>query len=411
MPPKTNNKLRRSRPAVRFTVRRIANKNPHNARALRQFRRKLTRITAGLIVFGICVSGVFLVGKKLSSDILDANNEINSTCAAIELNTNFHKLTKQMAELSREFPELIENLNFCGEGSCAAEDQAYANENKIWQLEKNFTILKTSYERSLQEFTTELAQKEDDLLFCASGTSCQAAEDALSTARACEKEFKTSTLLFGTRTNVENEYSVVTDKGKRDSAITYVKKIMQDIFKNQDRATKNKTDYAKCVQARDASVCQKYLQNSNDSEEKITSAIIELGRLQIDIQDTLKVLEKDIIALEIGHTDAENFQANEGLGWCTQELYDKKNVLLTKITSSTTQKLLYELALKDLSARKVTLQAGLQSELEIAAMHAAAEKSAAEQALADAAAAAASAIKRVQAEIIFGFWTSVRNTF
>jgi hypothetical protein len=85
--------------------------------------------------------------------------------------------------------------------------------------------------------------------------------------------------------------------------------------------------------------------------------------------------------------------------------------LLTKITSSTTQKLLYELALKDLSARKVTLQAGLQSELEIAAMHAAAEKSAAEQALADAAAAAASAIKRVQAEIIFGFWTSVRNTF
>ena len=412
MPPKTNNKLRRSRPAVRFTVRRIANKNPRNARTFRQFRRKLTRTTAGLLVFGLLASGVFVTGAKLRDDILDSTADVaNPICAATEINANFDKLTAQMSDLSREFPELIENLNFCGEGTCAAQDQVYANENQIWQLEKDLTTLKTTYERSLEEFTADFSKKEDKVFFCTNESNCQAAEAELNSARMCQKEFQKVTLLFGMRASVENQYSLVTAKGTHESAVIYVKKLMQDIFKNRDRVAKNKEDHTNCVKANDESVCQKYLQNEKDSQEKIIAAIVELGKLQIDIHDTLKVLENDIVALEIGHTDAKNIKENEGLGWCNQEIHNKKNVLVTKIATSTTQKLLYELALKDLNARKAQLQASLQAELDASAMHAAAEKAAAEKAIADAAAAAASAVKRAQAEIIFGIWSSIRNTF
>lgn len=412
MPPQTKIKTRRSRPTVKFTVRRIANKNPRNARTFRQFRRKLSRVTAGLVVFGLIVSGSFLASGKLKSDIIDAiTNTDDATCAAPGFVADFEKLTTQMSELSREFPDLIENLNFCKGDSCAAEDQIYASENQVWQLEKDLTTLRTNEQRAREEFTTEFAQKEDNVLFCANTNSCQAAENALVEAQNCAKDFKKIEQLFIMRDTAEEEYSLVTEKGKRESAVIYVKKLMDSIFKDRDRVAKNKEDYAKCVDASDESVCQKYLQNAKDAQEKIVANILELGKLQIDIEDTLTALEKDIVALEIGRKDPQNTNENEGLGWCNQETQSKKNTLFVKISTSATQKLVYELALKDLSAKKLALQASLQAELEAAAMHAAAEKAAAEEATAAAEAQRISDQKRAQAEIIFGIWSAIRNTF
>lgn len=415
MPPKIKTKIRRLRPAVQFTVRRIANKNPRNARTFRQFRRKLTRVTAGLLAIGLLASGIFLNGGELKSDVVETTmaieNSTNETCVATTLATKFENLTTRLANISRQFPELINNLDFCGEGECAAEKQIYENENQIWQLEKEFTDLKTSMTRANETFATTLTEKEDRVLFCENESRCGTAEAELREARECEKELQAATRLFKIRVTVEEEHSLMTEKGERAAATIYIKKIMETVFKNRDRVSENTKFYEQCVAASDASVCQKYVEKVKEANRKVLSSITELGGLQIDIEIALEALEKDIVALEIGRKDSENLKENEGLGWCAEELKEKKSALFAKITSADTKKASYESALENLKTRKLTLQAGLQAEFETAAMHAAAEKRAIEEAAAEAAAAKISAEKRAQAEIIFGIWSAIRNSF
>ncbi|MFH0833863.1 MAG: hypothetical protein V2A63_00530 [Patescibacteria group bacterium] len=445
MPPKIKNKTRRSRPAVRFTVRRIANRNPRNARNFRQFRQKLTRLTMGLIALGLIAGSLFLHGGQLKSDVVattqpdqaettvvaadttastatavantSATTAQNSAsmndkvCAADDLIKNFEDLTTQLANLSREFPDVIANLDFCGTGKCAAQDLVYKNENKIWQIEKDLTKLETDTTRAQTDFATSLAEKENGVFLCENESRCTAAEAALGKARECEKTFQKLNQLFTIRTDVQDKYSLVTAKGTRESAAVYVKKLMEDIFKNRDRVTENTKFYEQCVAASDASVCQKYVQKVKEANTNIAKSIEELGGLQVDLQDNLDKVEADIVALEIGRGDAQNTKENEGLGWCDQNLKNTKADLFTKLTAAAGAKTTYDNALQHLVDLKITLKASLQSETEEAAMHAAAEKQAAEEAEAIAAAEKAAAAKRAQAEMVFGFWTIIRNGF
>ncbi|MFH0776518.1 MAG: hypothetical protein V1936_02805 [Patescibacteria group bacterium] len=416
MPPKTKIKLRRSRPAVRFTVRRIANKNPRQARAFRNLRKRLARVTAGLLACTLLASSSFLGGKNLKSDLnavtpVATENTTSATCTAPELAKNFTDLTTQLADLSRGFPETIDNLDFCTKTDCAAEKQIYDNETQIWKLEKELTELRTREERERTEFLKTLSSKEDGVLFCENDERCTEAETELQTARDCEKEFQTTSQLFESRQAVEEKYAITNAKNEAVSAATYVKKLMEDVFKNRDLITDNKKLYEQCVAASDASVCQKYNQRADEAQQKVASTIAELGGLQIDLGSMLDQIETDIVALEIGKKDPKNFAENEGLGWCDKELQDKKAALSKKVNSAVGLKAVYDAALANLRMRKVELKASLQTEIEEAAMHAAAEKEAAEAAAAAAAAEQAATAKRTQAGIIFGIWSLIRNSF
>ncbi|MCF7845718.1 MAG: hypothetical protein K9L85_00595 [Candidatus Peribacteraceae bacterium] len=412
MPPKTKIKIRRSRPAVRFTVRRIANKNPRNARSFRQFRQKLSRLTAGLLAFGLLVSGMFLGGGDSVRSELAAVNETDVyTCTAGALTEDFEDLTTRLANLSRQFPELIDNLDFCGEGGCAAEDQIYDDENQIWQIEQDLTTLKIEIQRAQGEFTEIIGEQEDQVLFCENDSRCESAEAELREARTCEKEFSNLSALIDIREMAENEYSLINQKGESKPAANYVKKLMEDVFKNRERAAENLKFYEQCVATSDASVCQKYVAKVDEANTKVATAIAELSDTQLSINNILEKLEADIVALEIGRKDEQNLEENIGLGWCKQELKNKKSALFSKITAAISEKTAYDNALADLKAKKEALQASLQAELEAAAAQAAAEKAAAEEAVAHAAAEKAAAEKRAQAEIIFGIWSSIRNGF
>jgi hypothetical protein len=393
---KTKIHTRASRPVAKFTVRRIANKNPRSARSFHQFKRKLSRATAGLLLFGLFASGMAVGdGSTLKSEIM-ANSE-NSQCAATEITANLEDITSKSINLNRGFPKLFDNLKFCDNESCAAEKKIYQSEEQIWQLRNELAELKNTESSARTKFEAQLSELEDGVLFCENEERCDIAESALRTARVCEKEFQKINQILETKQSVEDQYTLLNSKGKKYPALFYTEKLMEDIFKNRARVDSNESAYLECVAADDASVCQEYIQNKKEAENKITASIEELSSLKYDLENNLTKIDADLTALQIGKKDVENLTAEEGKGWCEAELEEKKVALSEKVTQAKGFKKTYDAALKKLKAKKAELAERIDVEIEAANMHAAAERAAVE--------------KRGKAETIFGIWSAIRNTF
>ncbi len=398
---KTKIKAKRAPPA-RFRVRRIANKNPRNTRVFHQLKRKLSRVTASLLVFGLLASGMFLGnGSQLKSDIIKNKNSENYICAAIEIKSNFENLTTRLANLSRNFPQLIKNLAFCKKEGCAAEKKLYEAEEEIWNLDNELTDLKKTKKQTSKVFTIKLAEIEDGILFCENEEYCEAAEAALRTARICEKEFQTIEQLFSIREDVESDYPLINSKGMAHPAVIYAGKLVEEIFKNRNLIAKNEMIYAQCVAASDESVCQQYKQNSKESKQKITNSIEELSTLKFDLKNTIENLNTDIVSFEISKKDPRDLTPKKGKGWCENELQENKNALSEKINRASELKNIYEAALVNLNAKKELLKKAIAAEIEIkfeeVSLRTAAEKKTTEN--------------HSKAETIFGIWNIIRSTF
>ncbi|MCF7836414.1 hypothetical protein K9N08_00965 [Candidatus Gracilibacteria bacterium] len=384
MSPKTKIS-RKSRPAVKFTVRRIANRNPRHARVFHQFRRKLARTTAGLIAFGLLASGMWIGdGSSLQSALL--TNDGNSACAATEITKQFEDLNIRVANINRDFPKQFANLSFCEDKNCAAEKKIYQTEKQLWQLNSDIAELEKNTAKARKDFTAGLAAAEDGILFCENEDRCQIAERALQTARICEKEFQNITKFSELRTAVAENYTYLNSKGKEYPASVYAKTLLEDISKNRTSVTKNEADYITCVTAEDASVCQKYVENKKEAEEKISSVTEELSYLKAELTDKLDAIDADIIAIQIGKEDSKNLEPNVGKGWCEQNLQSKKSGLSTKISASSSLKKNYETALEKLKQKKILLAMQIAQEIEATE-------------------------KKTKAEIIFSIWSVIRNTF
>jgi hypothetical protein len=393
---KTKIHVRKQRPAVKFTVRRIANKNPRNARVFRQFRRKLTRTTAGLIAFGLLMSGMW-IGDSSSLQSALLTSDANSTCVATRMIKQFEDFDAEMANINRDFPKLLENLSFCEDKDCAAEKKIYQTEKQLWQLNFNITDLEKTAERAREDFTIELAAAEDGILFCENEERCQVAKRTLQTARICEKEFQKINQFLEIRKSVENKYTIINSNYKEYSASLYIGELMNDVSKNRDRVAENKIAYATCVAADDASVCQEYVQKKQEAEIAIATSIEELISLKSDLKINLQKIDADIVAIQLGKEDPENLTAQEGKGWCEAVLKERGIALSKKVAQAEGFKKTYESALANLKTKKVELAEKIAAEIKTAEIHAAAEKAAAE--------------KIIKAETIFGIWNVIRNTF
>lgn len=397
MSSKTKTISRKSRRVtlLKFAVRRIANKNPRNARAFHRFKQKLSRATAGLLAFSLLASGMFLDGGDvLKSKII--RNE-NSACAAVKITKNLEDFTSRLASLSRGFPQLIENLDFCAGADCAAEKKLYETEEQIWQLESEIVELKRIEKQAREEFETELAKLEDEVLFCENEERCKIAEANLRSARICEKEFRTLARMLEIQEDVEKDYSLADSREREYPAVILVKKLIKEVSKNRARAAKNSEAHERCVAASDASVCQKYAEKVETAKQKETATIEELGSLKSDLKIAIEELNADIVALEISKKDSKNLKPEEGKGWCENELKEKGADLNKKMSVAADLKKVYETVLAKLKAKKIELKEAVEAELAEIEMHAAAEREAEE--------------KRARAEIIFGIWSLIRNTF
>ena len=401
MSPKIKKRATRT-PRVQFQIRRIANRNPRNARVFRRFKRKLTRATAGLLAFGLLASGLFLSGGKLQSDV--ARSVTVASCEAEALAENFEDLTTRISNLSRGFPQLVANLDFCTDESCAAETKLYETEEEIWNLEYELTVLRKTMEAAQENFDEQLSQLENGALFCENEERCDTAETALRSAQICEKVFQNLEREWEIRDEVENEYTLVNSLGREYPTKTYITNLLEKFFRNVERENENRLAYGTCLGASDASVCQEYLVAADQAEENQDAIIAELSDLKEVLLQTIETLNKKVVAIEIGKKDAANFTENEGKGWCAEKLATAKENLSEKISAAANSKRAYETALSRLEAKKVNLAGAIDTELK------ALEEAEAEAKLKGESDAEAEA-KRAKAETLFVIWTSIRNTF
>lgn len=381
---------------MKFTVRRIANKNPRNARVFHRFKQKLSRATAGLLAFSLFASGMFLGGSDLLRSEIVRNK--NFACTAVGIVEDFEDLTSRLANLSRGFPQLIENLNFCAGSDCAAEKKLYETEEQIWQIEDEIVELKRNEKQAREEFEMELAKLENEVLFCENEERCEMVETDLRVARSCKKEFRIIAQMLEIQEAVEKDYSLVDSDGREYSAAVFTKKLMEEVFKNRVRAAENSKAYEQCIVAGNTGVCQQYIQKVEEARQKEAATIEELSGLKFDLEIAIEELNVvDIIALEIGKKDSENLEAGEGKGWCENELKERSDDLDEKMSAAADLKKVYEAALAKLKAKKAVLKEAMEAELAEIEMRAATERKAEEE--------------RAKAEIIFGIWSLIRNTF
>lgn len=393
---KTKIQTRKKRTLARFTIRKIANRNPRSARTFQRIKNRLARATAGLLLFALLVSGM-LIGdsEQLRSEVRRSSGEF--TCTATDILSDFNELNATYVTLDRNFPKLFEGLSFCDNGDCAAEKKMYQTEKQIWQLEHDIIALIDTKRTAFKEFKKQVSTLEDEVFFCEDEASCSQAEATLRAARLCEKEFQGINQVIKVQNYIIGKYEVVNMDNKSYPTSIYVKKLMSDFFKNYGKASDSETAYGKCIQAADASVCQKHVENWREAMSKKSALVQELVSLKIDLNNDLKKIDADITALQLGKTDTSNFTAQQGKGWCKSEVQNSKAELSQKISQSAELKKTYDQALADLRGRKAELTAALAAEAEAAAMHAAATK--------------ARSIQKQQVEIILSIWTAIRNTF
>jgi len=386
------NYLKPRQKQIKFTIRRIANKNPLSARSFYQFKRKFSRVATGLFTFvilGLFVIGIFANmhdGNLLKGKIIADDGE-SFVCTANEIATKFEDLTSELTDLNHDFSGFLTSLSFCESENCAAEKKIYQTEKQIWQLKYEFAELKKTAQKVHEDFKKELAVAEDEVFFCENEKYCKIAEATLQTVRICEKEFQKNVQLFQINDVVEKKYV----------SANSVENLMESIFKNRIRVAENEDMYANCIAAEDASVCQEYVQKRKEAERKIIASTQELSDLKSDLKNTLVKIDTDIVSLEIGKKDSQNVAPEEGEGWCENEVKDKKINLSKKLNEANGLKQVYEFALKNLKQKRVELATRANAEIEAAEMHAAAEKITEE--------------KREKAEIIFGIWNVMHNVF
>ncbi|MFH1546785.1 MAG: hypothetical protein ABIE14_05410 [Patescibacteria group bacterium] len=234
------------------------------------------------------------------------------------------------------------------------------------------------------------------------------AETNLRVAQGCEKEFRTIAQMLEIQEAVEKDYSLADSKGREYPAVILVRKLMEEVSKNRAREDENSEAYEQCAVASDASVCQKYAEKVEAARQKETAAIEELGGLKSDLAIAIEELNDDIVALEIGKKDSANLEPEEGKGWCENELEEKGADLNKKMNAAANLKKVYDAALAELKTKKATLKEAVAAELAEIEMHAAAEREAEEMRIT---AEREAEEERAKAEILFGIWSLIRNTF
>ena len=170
---------------------------------------------------------------------------------------------------------------------------------------------------------------------------------------------------------------------------------MKTVFENRIKFANNEQAYESCVAAADVSVCQDYVQKKEEARQKETAAIQELSSLKFDLTRIIEEVNSDIVTLDIGKEDAKNLVAEEGKGWCEQELMEKKIALGKKINEAEHLKKEYETALAKLKTKRSSLKVAVGTEIEMIEVHAAEEKTAEEN--------------HTKAEIILRIWSIIRN--
>jgi len=421
MPPKTKINSRKPRRVVRFTVRRIANKNPHNARIIPRSDKKIIRATTSLFVLILFVGGIFMTNVHwLKGDLISSENFV---CEATNFANSFKEKTDRLANLLRKFPDFFAGIEECSDlANCAVVQQISEAEIKIKQLENEIATIQKNFETVREVFNENLVRVEDNVFFCPNVEICEPLEAELRTVQKCEKDFYQTARLFEIRSKVEESYMIIDAVGREQSAIELARDLNDDIFNAFERAQKNSKDYSDCVMASDASVCQEYSQHTVAAWESSANAIFSLKELRPEFERIIERLNKDIVALELGKKDSENFELNEGKGWCSQKLTESKKLLNSTIIGATDSRFVYELALENLAEKKKLYESDILAEMEAASLHAAAELAAEEEArlatekeLAEQKAAAAAelrlSVQRSQAKTLFEAWSMIRNLF
>ncbi|MBU1089234.1 hypothetical protein KKF38_00350, partial [Patescibacteria group bacterium] len=257
-------------------------------------------------------------------------------------------------------------------------------------------------------FEAELANLEDEALFCENEQRCEVTEADLRIAQSCEKEFRTIARMLETQEAVEKDYLLADSKGREYPAVILVKKLIEEVSKNRAREDENSEAYEQCIAASDASICQKYAEKVEAAQQKETAVREELSSLKSDLEIVVKELNADIVALEIGKKDSKNLEPEEGKGWCENELKEKGADLNKKMNAAAKLKKVYDAALAELKTKKATLKEVVAAELAEIEMHAAAEREAEEMRVA---AEREAEEMRAKAGILFGIWSLIRNTF
>ena len=403
MPPKTKINSRKLRRVARFTVRRIANKNPRNARILPRPNKKIVRVATSLFALVLLVGGIFTTDARwLKSELVSSENFV---CEASFFTQSFNEKVTRLADLSRKFPDLFAGAELCTSlADCAAVQKIYEAEVEIEKLENSVITLQDDFKKSREAFVVDFIRVEDGVFFCPNVEICEPFEAELRIVQECEKEFEQTARLFEIRKDIEESYIVLDANGHEQSAIVLARDSNKEILDARERAQTNSKNYSDCVAMSDASVCQEYLQRVEAAWRSEIEAVYFLKDLQPQLERIVERLDFDIVALELGKKDSENFEPNEGKGWCSQKLAESKKLLNNEIIAATSVRSAYELALKNLAKKKELYEAQIMAELEASSLHAAAE-------IATVEAEAELDIKRSQAEILFEMWSSIRVLF
>ena len=409
---------------MKFTVRRIANRNPHNSRILARPNKKLARVATSLFVLTLLVGGIFATDSQfLKSDLLDSDGSENFVCEATDFADSFKEKTERLSNLSRNFPDLFAGVELCSDLSdCSAVQKISEAEAKIRELENEIETLEKDFVTARDVFADRLIRVEDSVFFCPNAEICDPLEMELRTIQKCEKEFNRAAQLFKIKKEVEESYITLDEIGREQSAISLARDLNKEIYNSFERAEKSSQNYSDCVAAGDESVCQEYSERTVAAWESSAKAIFDLKNLQSEFEKIVEQVNSDIVAIELGKKDSENIEPNEGKGWCAEKLSESKKLLNSKILGATDSRLAYETALEKLAEKKELYKSEILAELEEAELHASAELAAAEEARlleekelaeqkAEAAAEAELNLKKSQAETLFEAWSMVRNLF
>jgi len=354
MPLKTKTKSKPTLRSIKIRIRRIANRNPRNIRGFQTKESKLKRAFAGFLII-LAILLLALAGsstpksKQLQADTLGIANSIESSCAAQTTAQNLVNLRTQKSKLVTRYVDYAENASW--EKIAEIDTQLQGLNLEIATYEKKFTENRNSAAISITRL-------ENEVLICADAESCATAEQNLTTAQNCDKQAEKAAIYLEEQTKILKKYkfrdgennlvgkteiqklfTVLNQyRAKTDNQHALLQKCLADSLYQENTCTKSRSDYTKAWEAE-------------------ATQLEKIAQLATSLEAVTKKLDTDITALRFAQTDATDFTAAQGLGWCQQSLREANTTLAAKTADSMDLKVVYEGALNQLNAVKTELSA------------------------------------------------------
>jgi hypothetical protein len=357
MPLKTKTKSKPALPAVRFSIRRIANRNPRNIRGFQAEESRLKRVFAGFLILlallilalagNINQSSESLQADVIAADSATTNSE--SSCTAQVIGQNLSILRAQKIKLITRYVDYLENSTW---------EKIPAVASELQNLNTQITTAEKGFDENRKAATITLTRLENEVLLCANNQSCAEAEEALAAKQNCEKQIKNTVIALEEQTKILAKYRF------RDAQKNLVGKVdIQKIFTTLDqyraKTDSQQTLLEKCLADNiyQGAACTKNrseFEKARDAEVKQFEKIADLANPLVVIT---KTLDTDITTLKFAEKNGKDSTPNQGLGWCQQSLSETSAILNTKVSESADLKAAYNDALQQLAEIKAELNA------------------------------------------------------